>query len=53
VLRVVIWRGLLPLRGGCWCGGAGGLVLPRGRGWEDGRGLPVSPGLLWDASPFL
>jgi len=50
---VVIWPGLLPLRGGCLCGGAGlpgpglagavalGADARGGQGWEDGGGLPV------------
>ena len=32
---------------------AAGLARPGGAGWDDGCGLPVRPGLLWDASPFI
>jgi hypothetical protein len=48
-----------------WCGSRAGAPAapPRagcadpagdgaGGGWEDGRGLPVTPALLWDASPY-
>ena len=40
----------------CGCGSRArraDLASGGGQGWEDGRGLPVRPGLLWDASPFL
>src|ERR1700733_7577870 len=61
-LRAVGWRGSLPLggavpaRAAAGGGGAGGgrrvcRACVCGRGWEDGRGLPVTPTFPWDESP--